>query len=360
MEKEKEVLTEEVKQEDVSTITEEKETTQENVAVNSEEKEEKQEEVKTEKENYYERVEIGSIEEVFTKMEANQKSFSDYFKKNKKINTLIMVIFMAVIMLLVTLLGSNSGAFMPLIVGLMVAYFVVLTIFSKKTKKKLNEDAEKVILEYSVQLDSLITKNDYFTNISFNVKDKLPQEYATDLKIIKNIFHVGGRDVIKGELLGVPFVAGDLLIKTQELNEKGKNQQYIVFLGKLFVLEQKELVKEGRAIIYLKGKGANGPTDIEDLTKREGLLSEKYDVYASCEIEKLLTDEVKSCLEAFEINEHLIDMFITIDENKFAIGFSYADSLMSIPLFDPVVREAIIQYNDDVERMVALFEAIKK
>ena len=52
-------------------------------------------------------------------------------------------------------------------------YFVLITLYSKKTKSKLNEDSNKVIEEYFINLDSYVTSNKAFSDVKFNQTKKL-------------------------------------------------------------------------------------------------------------------------------------------------------------------------------------------
>lgn len=298
-------------------------------------------------------------EDIFLQMEENRKKFDDSFKKTKRINLLIVCGFMAVIVLIIIFLRGN-GAFLPVLIVLVALYFIVLSLYSKKTKEKLNAEASSTIRDYFAILDSYITQNEAFGEVKFNAERKLDETLFPSLKICKDIHHVGGRDVIRGTLFGDPFVAGDSLVKTNEKKEDGTMQEYIVFLGKLFVIEKKRPDLEGRIVIYLKGKGANGPTDIEDLTKCEGILSDKFDVYASENSCDVLSAEMKETLESYERNDTLIDMFITIDKERTSFGFSYSDGVMKVPLFEPIPKEEILQFKSDVEKMVGFLSASGK
>ena len=318
----------------------------ENVSVNNQEVE------------YYSPIELKDSEDFYNQVDENQQKFNAFFKKNRPVNIIIIISFLAVIVAVIFLL-RNSGAFIPVMAVLVVAYFVILNIFSKKVKAKMNDEAATTIATYISLLDSYVTQNKAFSDIKFNSNEKIDGDLFVSLKIVKDIFHVGGRDVLKGKIFDMPFIGGDCLVKTREAKEDGSTQDYIVFLGKLFVIDTALKMNEGRAIIYLKGKGANGPTDIEDLTKVEGLLSDKYDVYSSCDLRALLTKEAKNALEAFSINDNLIDMFITIEKNRLSVGLSYADGIMTIPLFEPAKRECIEQYKEDMEKVVAFVSAIK-
>ena len=241
-----------------------------------------------------------------------------------------------------------------------VIYFIIISNYSKKTKAKLNEDSLKVLDDYFSLVDSYVTNNELFSEVKFNREYKLDEDTFKNLRICKDIDSVVARDYISGKLCGYNFVAGDNCVKTKEKDAQGNEQTYIVFLGKLFVLDIPNLVNEGRAIIYLKGKGANGPTDIEDLTKVEGVLSEKFDVYSSCDVNTVLNKKVKSLLEKFEVNEALVDMFITIDAEKLSFGFSYSDGVMVVPLTESLKKEDLLEYKKNVELMVEIVDSLDK
>lgn len=303
-------------------------------------------------------VEIVSEDSLFEKVNNNQVEFFSYYNKVRKTSTMIMVACMAVIVILLLLLGGTTNIIISVVA--VVVYFVIISNYSKKTKAKLNEDSLRVLDEYFSLIDSYVTDNEAFTEIQFNREYKLEENTFKNLRICKGVDSVVGRDLIKGKLCGFDFVAGDNCIKTKEKDEKGNEQNFIVFLGKLFVLNIPNLVEEGRAVIYLKGKGANGPTDIEDLNKIEGVLSDKYDVYASCDVNTVLNKKVKSLLEKFEVNETLIDMFITIEDNKMSFGFSYSDGVMVVPLTEPLKKEDILEYKKNVELMVEIVNSLDK
>lgn len=307
--------------------------------------------------NMYPREEVSSLDDFYQKADNNQKNFTKDYNKIRKISNLVMIAFMVVIIVLLFAFGNNS-AFIGIAIGLIVVYFVCLMVFSKKVKAKLNEESLRVLKEYFINLDSFVTSNENFTDVQFNYEEKLPEDTFKNLRICKDIVHVGGRDLIEGKLFSHNFIAGDNLIKTREKKEDGSEQDFIVFLGKLFVVDMPTL-SEGRAIIYLKGKGANGPTDIDDLNLEENLLSDKFKVYSNVDISPVL-EKIKDSLEKYEINDLLLDMFISFDDKKIGFGFSYVDSVMSVPLLDPLKKEDIAQYKKDVDIMIEIISSLVK
>jgi len=297
-------------------------------------------------------------EDIFQGIEDGKQKFEREYKRIRNSNLLIMIPIVLIAILGITL-SSLHPSILIITVVLVIIGFIFIMKKTKSNKTKLNDGVQNTILNYFIYVDTYVTSNEHFTEVQFNEIYKLDENLFESLHIVKDIIHVGGRDEIIGKVDDVSFIGGDYLVKTREITD-GKTQDYIVFLGKLFVFDL-SLVKAGRAIIYLKGKGANGPTDIEDVEKIEDVLSnEKYVVYASCDIKSILTPEIIDLIDKFERNEVLIDMFISIDKDRVAVGLSYNDGLMSVPLFDKLNTSEIEQYKSDVDKMVDLIVALKK
>ena len=110
---------------------------------------------------------------------------------------------------------------------------------------------------------------------------------------------------------------------------------------------------------YLKGKSLNLPTDIDNLNVVEGLLDDKFVVYSNFDVSNIL-NEIKEDLEKYSVNDQLLDMFISITEEKIGFAFSYADSVMSVPLLDPVNKEDLTRYTQDVDVMVDIMKKLAK
>ena len=337
---------------------------EESLKENEQKENSNKEEIKTETnvldtKTLYERNDVTVFDVLYDTTVDNQTKFSTSYKKIRRISNIIMFTMMAIILVLLFVFGNNP-TFIGVAIALVVVYLVGLFVSQKKIKDKLNIESTKGVNDYFTNLDSYITRDTLFSDVKFNQTKKLEENTFKDLRICKDIIQVTARDYIEGKLLSYNFVAGDNCVKTREKKENGSTQDYIVFLGKLFVLDAKLVNDEQRAIIYLKGKGANGPTDIDDLTLQEEVLSEKYAVYSNFDVNTILNDEIKLVLEQFEVNDYLVDMFITINNSKLAFGFSYNDGIMVVPLTNPVGKNDIKEYKKDVELMVEIVEHLKK
>ena len=320
------------------------------------------EEIKTETnvldtKTLYERNDVTVFDALYDTTVKNQTSFSTSYKKIRRISNIIMFTMMAIILVLLFVFGNNP-TFIGVAIALVVVYLVGLFVSQKKIKDKLNIESTKVVNDYFTNLDSYITRDTLFSDVKFNYEIKLPEDTFKNLRLFKDIYYVGGRDYIEGKFNGISFVAGDNIIKTHGTKEDGSKQDYIVFLGKLFSFD-KSLTNEGRAIIYLKGKSLNLPTDIDNLNVVEGILDDKFVVYSNFDVSNIL-NEIKEDLEKYSVNDQLLDMFISITEEKIGFAFSYADSVMSVPLLDPVNKEDLTRYTQDVDVMVDIMKKLAK
>lgn len=328
----------------------------------NEQKENNKEEIKTETnvldtKTLYERNDVTVFDSLYDTTVDNQTKFSTSYKKIRRISNIIMFSMMAIILVLLFVFGNNP-TFIGVAIALVVVYLVGLFVSQKKIKDKLNIESTKVVNDYFTNLDSYITRDTLFSDVKFNYEIKLPEDTFKNLRLFKGIYYVGGRDYIEGKFNGISFVAGDNIIKTHGTKEDGSKQDYIVFLGKLFSFD-KSLTSEGRAIIYLKGKSLNLPTDIDNLNVVEGLLDDKFVVYSNFDVSNIL-NEIKEDLEKYSVNDQLLDMFISITEEKIGFAFSYADSVMSVPLLDPVNKEDLTRYTQDVDVMVDIMKKLAK
>lgn len=328
----------------------------------NEQKENNKEEIKTETnvldtKTLYERNDVTVFDSLYDTTVDNQTKFSTSYKKIRRISNIIMFSMMAIILVLLFVFGNNP-TFIGVAIALVVVYLVGLFVSQKKIKNKLNIESTKVVNDYFTNLDSYITRDTLFSDVKFNYEIKLPEDTFKNLRLFKDIYYVGGRDYIEGKFNGISFVAGDNIIKTHGTKEDGSKQDYIVFLGKLFSFD-KSLTSEGRAIIYLKGKSLNLPTDIDNLNVVEGILDDKFVVYSNFDVSNIL-NEIKEDLEKYSVNDQLLDMFISITEEKIGFAFSYADSVMSVPLLDPVNKEDLTRYTQDVDVMVDIMKKLAK
>ncbi len=297
-------------------------------------------------------------EEMCAKIEETRLNFFNLYKRQKRINLIVMLVFLAVIVLFMVLFGTDPSKFSYALVAIVI-YFAFMWIYSKKMRTILNEAVDKYISTYSRLVDSYVFNQENVSDVEIFFHRKVELDQVKRARVVKDINHVGSRDLIEGKMFDISFVASDLLINTLVAGEKKPKP---VFIGKYFEFDDINLTKEGRTLIYLQGNEQSvGPSDINDLEKVniDGL-KDKFKVYSSeKEPQKILNLEMINALNAFEPNDDLIDLFISFNEDKAYIGLSYSDELMVIPLMKEFNVGPTEQYHGDMIKLLTLVKSFK-
>lgn len=326
-------------------------------------KEEKTEEATSEevKNEFLKPVKARHISSVSEEMENYNKkvdAFNVEYKQSRRVNIILLIVVAIIFIGSVALSSVIGQAYIFILIGGVVLYFVLTTVFSKKNQKKITAKANEILNDYFSFTDSYAYDDEAFSDVVFDYNVKLDPSYLLSLDIFKDVDSVAGRDLVKGKLLGIDFLAGDGSIKTKEVNEKGKNILAIVFYGKAVFLE-KSYINEGRLVVYLKGKGNDAPTNVEGLEVVNTPLSERFVVYSEKGNEKILTKKVCEKIEKMEINDNLYDFFIVFNNQRTIFLFSYSDEMMVISVDHHLEEKLVEQYPSDARKMVEIVKALE-
>lgn len=300
-------------------------------------------------------------EEVLVKtIEDKRLAFFDYYKKQKRNSMIILVISLILVVAGLILISQFPNLFT---VGLIVIllFFVGTFLYSRKTKKEMDVLVNEYISAFLLQVDSFALDANKFKNAKRNTKFRFSDDELKRTRFIKDVTSTGCRDVIEAYVNNKKVRIADAVLKVKSTDPKKKND-VAVFLGKLYLLEDESMKSELRTVVYLKGgKDSVGPTDINGLedVKIDGL-KEGYTVYSeNPDVKKVINKKVIDLLNKFTINDLLIDVVISINQNGTYIGCSYADDIMVIPLLNPYTLKGTKQYQQDSVIVADIIKALK-
>lgn len=286
-------------------------------------------------------------------IEENRRVFDSFYKKQRKINTVLMLV-VGFICIAVFLTFSKHFGIAIIVVA---AVLVVLYVYSARVKKDMDVRIQDYILKYYTIANDYAFDNEEFHNLQYSVDEKLADNEFTDSGFIKGISHVGSRNIVRGEINNYQFKAADCVAKI-----KADKKDDVCFLGKYFIIDLPS-VYEHKTVIYIKPKQDNGsgPNDIDGLDQVEGLsLGERISVWSNdSQVKSLFNKKFVDALLAFEPNEHLVDVAISVIQNKMYVALSYENELMVLPLLDPFKEEPSKQYAADVKKLGQLVKNIK-
>lgn len=286
-------------------------------------------------------------------IEENRREFDSFYKKQRRTNTILMLV-VGFVCIAVFLAFSTHFAIAIIIVA---AVLVALYVYSARVKKDMDVRIQDYIAKYYTIANDYAFDHEEFHNLQYSVDEKLADNDFTDSGFIKDVSHVGSRNIVRGEISNHQFKAADCVAKI-----KADKKDDVCFLGKYFMIDLPSAY-EHKTVIYIKPKQDNGsgPNDIDGLDKVEGLsLGERINVWSNDpQVKILFNKKFVDALLAFEPNDHLVDVAISVIQNKMYVALSYENELMVLPLLDPFKEEPSKQYAADVKKLGQLVKNFK-
>ncbi len=266
-----------------------------------------------------------------------RNKFYDSYRKQKTFSLVVMSIFIALMAVSIYLLISFSNYLTYILIGTIVV-FLGTFLYTRFMRKSQENKIREYIFSYRKTINDYIYSESSIENMEQEALEKLNNEEILDLNLIENASSVDSNNLVKGELKGMNFQSGNVVIyKEKEENQKNAP---IGFYGKLYLFETKETF-ENTIMVYLANEEGNGPDCIKKLDKIEGILPDEFKVYSLNKDIKKFLHPYASLLKEFERNEYLSDMLMILKGNKIAFFLSYNDLLIDIATKDEITPEMI-------------------
>ncbi len=292
------------------------------------------------------------VREPFKAIEKNRQEFDAVYKKQRKINTAIVAV--AGVVCMAVFLGLSKWFWIAVIV--VAAVLVVLYIYSSRMKKDMDIKIKTYISDYYTLSNDYVFDNPLIKDLQYNIEEKLADNEFPNAGFIAGISSVGSRNMVRGIMCDRPFKAADCVAKV-----RGTKKEEVCFLGKFFMIDLKESY-EHKTVIYIKSHDENGagPNDLEGLEEVKDLrLSDRVCVWSNDpQVKTLFTKKFIDALSMFDPNNHLVDVAISVIQDKIYVALSYENELMVLPLLEPYQEAPTKQYAEDVQKLVNLIDVL--
>lgn len=292
-----------------------------------------------------------SKEKAFQKIEENRQVFYDAYNKQKKQNTLLIVLFG--VAAIAVFLGLNKYFYIALII--VVILMVALYFYSKSMKNSMEKKIQDYITGFYNLSNEFAFSKTAFKDLTFEPQTKIEEKEFIDSGFIKGITHVGSRNMVKGKLGDMSFQATDCVAKIVV-----KNKEEVCFLGKFFQFQQPNSY-EYKTLIYVPSKDPNGagPNDLEGLEEKKELGNSHLRIWSNDpNVGQIFTKKVYDALAKFEPNDCLVDVAISLKDDKIYVALSYENELMVLPLLEPFKEGPTLQYTEDLKKVEALMRVL--
>lgn len=297
------------------------------------------------------------VQDTIDSINHKKEEFDNYQKKWRTygiINTIIFLLFVTGGFVLVVAFSKDTNlAWLTYVgLGLVIVGFAFSLVYSKIKKNKLNEKSAEYIDFYFKEKTKVIFNIDGVSKISAKAKCNYKDEFLAS-KFYKEIQTVRSRFGIdfkyKNVNCNINETAGCKLIN---------KRAFPVFLGKFFYCDVK-YDKPTRILFQLKGKELSQPVDnIDNLEIKED--NDKYIIYSNDDdYKKVFNNEVIRSINQFKSIGSIIDVILSISENKLYIGIDYTDEFMNASINEKLTLDILSKEKNDLEKILNIVEQFK-
>ena len=193
-----------------------------------------------------------------------------------------------------------------------------------------------------------------FSEVALQTPGKITLDEFNECKLYKDVIEAGSRG-----LTTFKYKELEMSIVDCAGNVRAEKRVRPVFVGKM--LRAKAAYKgEKPILVYLKGnERALPPTNVDNI--KNVFEDQKMVIYSDyADWKKVLTGPVMKALEAIKVNKILVDVAISIYEEKVFVMMGYDDPLMILPLQTEFDSKPTEIYKADITEVVKLVEALNK
>ncbi len=289
-----------------------------------------------------------------------RKEFLASYKKGRTINIVIMSVLMVAYLILLVLFSSQTWV---LYVGLVVV--IGLLMYSTIYKKRMNQKLKDYISSFYQSVTEYAWKEAGVEPFEEDFQSQLAQEDVEKALIYTNIGQMKSMNLVRFSIGNESFLSADTLIKIRTTDdEKKKSTLKIAFGGKFYQSELQTLSLDANILIYKKGR-YDLLVPPNDLKGMELLEETKEDIiYVKGKIPSHIKEVLLSQWKKIVIDESTLDVSLSFHDHRFTVLFSYADKMLTIPLYEPFENMGFSAVARDLawlkETMEKLQEVAKK
>jgi hypothetical protein len=290
--------------------------------------------------------------EIEQKIELERVKFMTFYKKQRLMNNIALVVSLVLIITVYLVIQAIFSQNL-IALGSVALILLMLFIFSKVTRPKMEAATKAYIEVYYNLLSNIVFPVSAYPDVKVDPQGKLAIDTFADSGFLKNVSRINSRALTTVTLGGHSALVCDLAVYA-----KADKKQMPVFLGK-FISADNTQKTDGRLLIYRKSKVAGkGPDMTDDVKLVED--NEQHTIYATeGNTKKWPVEAIISALDSLDIGDILTDCALSIKDGKTTILLSYSDALMVIPLQTPFVPHAINHYASDLCKITEIIGLIK-
>ena len=280
------------------------------------------------------------------------------YKTHNSLKLVVMFICLAVIIvawIVFSKILANQGALQSgLSIGVSIIGLGATYGYSVYVRKKFEKKMKDYFELYFNAINEYVFDKENYTNVELQNPGKIILEEFNESNLYKDVVETGSRGLTnfkyKKEEISIVDCAG---------NVKAEKRMKPVFVGKM-VRAKASYKGDVPVIVYLKGnERALPPTNVAEI--KNVFEDQKMVVYSNYkDWKKVLTAGVMKVLESIKTDKILVDVAISIANEKVFVMMGYDDPLMVLPLQNEFDYKPTEIYKKDILAVSKLIEALNK
>lgn len=306
-----------------------------------------------------------------------QKDFSQNLKKANIFSKVTSIILIAGVAGLLASVIAGVNWLIWTILGVVIVLMIVAFIFQRRANKDLSAQADKYISQAIETIDSYAFDQEGLTNKQFSVKSRVALDDLVEAHYFDVIQKFNSRNIVTATYLGETLKVGEVACMNpyqeaaddtqntaQPVKKKGKvpEASYGIF-GKYFSYPL--LLSENASfILTLKGPNCYLPTYLDGYTEvTTDRLKSSFVCYTDNKAvfdNVLANDELVELLNSFNPDEHMENMFLSVNPHGLKICLNYNESVMEVPTVGSVKGQPYTHFKQDVRKVLDIIAQLKK
>lgn len=300
--------------------------------------------------------------ESLKKIEDARSELLKYYKRNNIIKWIVALVGLGIIAFMCIGLpniavdseGKQLSFVMPLMIASTGVCLVGIFTYTALMKKSINKRMKSYFAVYYEETSKYLFDQPGFSEFTRQNPDKIEKIQFDENLLFTGVAEIGSRGLTE-------FKYKDKLLMMCECSAQVRDSKriYPVFVGK-YIIGPCSYESEDRIVIYLKGDNrAIPPTNTDELEFVYD--DEQMSIYSNNpDWEKVFKLKVKKALKDIKTGGQLVDVSISMYNEKVFILLGYDDPVMVLPLehaFDP---NPIKECKSDLAKVMKFIEAISK
>jgi len=302
-------------------------------------------------ENQIENEIISEDKSLTTLIEEKRAPLYKEFGKSRKISNILTIVILIIACGGMYLLSAGETWMTILGWGILLLGVAAMVLFYVFSKKRFEQHTKEYVAFVANAISDSTFKNKNFKNLE-TTSNKIEVNDLAGNGAYSDIIRVASRNVTNGEYSGLRFSFADIAFfrKGQK-----KNTSLTSFVGK-YINVFNSLKMNGNIVIEIQGKE---PMDLPNGVDDKNVLvnDEKITIYGpeGTDPKEVLGQQFYSSLKKLPVEEHFLNLVISVWEGRTFVFMSYDDAVVAMPFDKAFNSQAFDAFTNDLE---AVFKSV--